>query len=127
MFRKLIAPAALACLALGATQANADTVRVDGFAGGYETLTISLFAPNAAKSEFGEAGGLATTLVGVGSFTAYCADLYQNISLNTTYTGFTPVAGSAHTFANANANNDLGKLFSEGVVLNSATSQAAFN
>jgi LysM repeat protein len=122
---KLIAPIALAVAALASTQANAETVQVGGFVNGSETVNFSLTGPP-ALAEMGAAGGFAVTTPSLGSFTAFCVDLYQDIALNTTYTDFTVVPGTAHAFANTSANTDIGKLYSEGNALNSAAAQAAF-
>lgn len=126
MSRFSIKTIALACLALGAMEAGAATVDFTGFAHGSENAHYAALAPNQATSGDASAGGFATRLNGGPTFTSYCVDLYQEISFNAAYTDYTLVTGAAHTFANSNANLDIGKLYSEGHLLGNAIDEAAF-
>jgi hypothetical protein len=127
MSHPLIKSVALACIAVASVSAQADNVSFAGFANGKETVNIVLSAPDAPTSiSNGNAGGFTTSLNGGASFTTFCVDLYQNLGFNNNYSGYSLVDGSAYSFANANANTDLGKLFSEHNVLNSDVKEAAF-
>lgn len=128
MSRSLLKPIALACLALGAVQAHADSVDFLGFANGSETVNYTLTAPNVAKSSSTNAGGFSTVLNGGPTFTSYCVDLYETISFgDPAYTNYSLVDGSAHFIApHAAADADIGKLFSAGHLVNNAKTQAAF-
>ncbi len=128
MSRSFIKPLALACLALGAAQAQADTVDFLGFANGSKTVNYTLTAPNVAKSSSTSAGGFTTVLNGGPSFTTYCVDLYETISFaDPAYTNYNQVDGSVHfTGLHAAADADIGKLYSAGHVVNDAKTQAAF-
>ena len=126
MIRFLTTPLALACTLFCAAQAHADTVTFGGFANGYETVDIVLGSPNAPKTMSTQAGGFSTTLNGGPSFTTYCIDLYEFIAFGTPLTDYTLVAGAAHAFGNANAAVDIGKLYAENNLVDSATKQAAF-
>jgi PEP-CTERM motif len=126
MTRSLIAPIALACTLLCAAQARADNVSFSGFANGSKSVNITLSSPNAGKTLTADAGGFTASLNGGPSFTSYCIDLYEYIGFGSTYTDYTLVAGASHAFANANAATDIGKLFAEKNVIDSATKQAAF-
>jgi hypothetical protein len=53
-------------------------------------------------------------------------DLYQSISFGSTYTSYSAVSGASHAFTNSNASTDLGRLFSENIVTDTALKQAAF-
>jgi hypothetical protein len=57
---------------------------------------------------------------------SYCIDLYEHIAFGPTYTDYTLVSGASHAFANANAAFDIGKLYAEKNVVNTAKTQAAF-
>ena len=128
MSRSFLKPIALACLALGAVQARADSVDFLGFANGSKSVNYTLTAPNVAKSSSANAGGFATVLNGGPTFTSYCVDLYETISFSDpAYTNYSLVDGSAHFIApHAAADADIGKLFSAGHVVNNATTSAAF-
>ena len=127
MNHSLIAPIALACTLLCASQANAADVKFSSFANGSETVNVALSTPNTASNISVPAGGFLTSLNGGASFTTYCIDLYEFINFGTTFTDYSVVAGASHVFANnANANTDIGKLYAEGNAVNSATTQAAF-
>jgi len=127
MHRLVARPALLACLALVAAQAQADTLDFLGFANGSRTVDFAVSAPNAAASGFVSSGGLLSSLNGGPSFTAYCVDLYQSISFSApAYTDYNLAAPFAHTFANANAYEDIGRLYSAGHAVDSATTQSAF-
>jgi PEP-CTERM motif len=117
---KLIAPFTLAIAALAASQAHADNLTVGGFADGFQDVNFSV----PAATGFGEAGGFAVSTAALGSFTAYCVELNQEISLNTTYTDFTVAASP--TFSNTNALTDIGRLYSENLTLTGSVAQAAF-
>jgi len=122
MSRLLIKPLVLSCAALCAAHASADTVQITGFSNG-STIT-HLIAPVNANAN---AGGFATILNGGPTFTSYCVDLIDHVGVpSPVYTDYTLVAGSSHAFANANANVDIGRLYSAGHVVNDATTQAAF-
>lgn len=128
MSRSFLKPIALACLALGAVQAHADSVDFLGFANGSKTVNYTLTAPNVAKSSSTNAGGFSTVLNGGPTFTSYCVDLYETISFgDPAYTNYSLVDGSAHFIApHAAADADIGKLFSAGHLVNNAKTQAAF-
>jgi len=127
MHRYAVRPVMVACLMLGATQARADTLDFLGFANGSRSVNFSVSAPNVAASGFVSAGGFSVSLNSGPSFTAYCVDVYQSISFAApAYTDYSVVAGPLHAFANANAATDIGRLFSAGHVVNSATTQSAF-
>lgn len=126
MTRSLIAPIALACSALFATQAHADNVSFSGFANGSRSVDIVLTSPNIARSLNTDAGGFLASLNGGPSFTTYCIDLYEYIGFGTNYSDYTLVPGTAHAFANSHAAADIGKLYAENNAVNSATAQAAF-
>ena len=127
MSRSLIAPFALALSVLAAPPlAQAADLSIGNFAAGSQNITFTTSAPNTALTETGESGGLAASTAAMGSFTAFCVDLFQDINLNQTYTDYTAVPVASHAFANANAVSDIGKLFSEGHALTSAQDQAAF-
>ena len=126
MSRFLIAPIAIVCALLTTTGARADTVLASGFANGSKSVGVLLTSPNATLLSSVNAGGFATSLNGGPSFTAYCIDLYQTIAFGTSTTGYTPMAAAAHSFANAGAAADIGKLYAENNAVDSATRQAAF-
>ena len=126
MSRLLIKPIALACFAFGSLHAHADSVSFSSYANGATNTNFSTSAPNTPVSGLTGAGGFATSLNGGPTFTSYCVDLYEHIGFGSTYTNYTPVSGTAHAFANASANTDIGRLFSAGHVLANGTDQAAF-
>ena len=126
MSRSLIAPIALACTLLCATQARADSVSFAGFATGSESVNVQLSIPNVANSLWTSAGGFTASLNGGPSFVSYCIDLYEHIAFGPTYTDYTLVSGASHAFANANAAFDIGKLYAEKNVVNTAKTQTAF-
>lgn len=116
-----------ACLALGAAQAQATVVDFQGFANGSRTVNFSLSAPNVTTSGFTEAGGFNTLVNNTKLVTSYCIDLYEFLSFSDpAYTNYNWVDGSVHVFKNTRAGTDIGKLFSAGHVVNTATTQAAF-
>jgi hypothetical protein len=121
---------AVAAATLGwcALPASASSVDFLGFTNGSKTVTISLSAPNATKTETVSAGGFLTKLNGGPSFETFCVDLYQTINFaDPAYSNYNLVLGSAHLFtANPRANLDLGRLYAEGHVLNNAVAEAAF-
>jgi hypothetical protein len=127
MHRLVARPLVLACLALGTAQAQADTLDFLGFANGSRTVSFAVSAPNVPASGFVSSGGFLSSLNGGPSFTAYCVDLYQSISFSDpAYTDYYLAAPLGHTFANANAYEDIGRLYSAGHVVNNATTQSAF-
>jgi len=126
MSRRSVQSLAIAALTLAAASAHADSLTFTNFANGSETVNIALSAPNVPTAEYGAAGGFTASLNGGPSFTTYCVDLYQYIWFGTAFGDYSIVNASAHTFANSNAANDLGRLFSENNVVNNAVSQAAF-
>ena len=126
MSRSLIAPIALACTLLCATQARADNVSFAGFANGYQTVTVALSSPNLPLTQTVQAGGFMTSLNGGPSFATFCIDLYQHLDFSSTFNDYHVVAGASHSFANANANTDISRLYAEGNALTSATAEAAF-
>ena len=126
MNRSLITPIALACALLGAASAHAtDTVSFGDFANGFEQVDVSVVAPNVPLTESVQAGGFLASVNGGPSVVTYCINLYDGVQLDTTYTNFVLTDTSGHSFANPNAGSDLGKLFAEGNVINTAASQAA--
>lgn len=125
MTRSIFTSVAFACATLCAAQADAANVSFSGFANGYESVDITLSAPNAPKTIMADAGGFKGSLNGGTSFTSYCVDIYQSIGFNTTYTDYSVMAGSAASFANSHAATDIGRLFSEGHVVNNAETSAA--
>ena len=122
----LIAPLALACTLVCATQARADSVSFAGFANGSKSVNVTLASPNVGKTLTTDAGGFSVSLNGGPSFTSYCIDLYEYIGFGTPYNDYTLVAGAAHAFSNTHAAADIGKLFAENNAIGSATAQAAF-
>jgi len=123
----IVRPVMLACVMLGATQAQADTLDFLGFANGSRWVNFSVSAPNVAASGSVSSGGFAVSLNSGPSFTAYCVDLYQSISFSApAYNNYSVVAGPLHAFANADAATDIGRLFSAGHVVNNAKTQSAF-
>lgn len=116
-----------ACLVLGAVQAHATVVDFQGFANGSRTVNFALSAPNVTTSGFTEAGGFKTLVDNSRLVTSYCIDLYEFLSFSDpAYTNYSLVDGSLHAFKNTRADADIGKLFSAGHLVNSATTQAAF-
>lgn len=114
-------------LVLGASHAHATAVDFLGFANGSRTVNFALSAPNVTTSGFTEAGGFNTLVDNSRLVTSYCVDLYEFLSFSDpAYTNYSLVDGSLHAFKNARADADIGKLFSAGHVVNSATTQAAF-
>jgi hypothetical protein len=120
----------LAALMVVSAQASADTewstLTATGYAAGSTTTSYSIGAPLAPVAGTTGAGGLTTVSSLGNSFTTYCVDLYQSISFGTTYTNYTAVDSTAHGFANSQASTDLGRLFSENIVADTALKQAAF-
>ena len=105
--------------------AHADDVTFTGFAHGSESVSFSLFAPNAAASGSVSAGGFATILNGGPSFVSYCVDLYQNISFGTLYPEYT-APGTSHVFINDRAYGDLGRLYANAGTVDTSVKEAAF-
>ena len=115
------------CLVLGAAQAQATLVDFQGFANGSRTVNFALSSPNVITSGFTEAGGFTTLVDNSRLVTSYCVDLYEFLSFSDpAYTNYNLVDGSMHAFKNTRADNDIGKLFSAGHLVNTATTQAAF-
>jgi hypothetical protein len=115
-----------ACLVLGAAQAHATLVQFQGFANGSQTVNFALSSPNVTTSGFTQAGGFTTLVDNTRTVTSYCVDLYEYLSFGTAYTNYNLVDGSLHAFRNTRADADIGKLFSAGHLVNTATTQAAF-
>ena len=111
--------------ALAGTAARADDVTFTGFAHGSQTVHFSLVAPNAVASGDVNAGGFATILNGSPSFVSYCVDLYQHIAFGTLYPEYT-APGTSHVFANNRAYADLGRLYANAGVVDTALEEAAF-
>jgi hypothetical protein len=130
MSRFVLNSLALAALMVVSAQASADTewstLKATGYTAGSTTTSYSIGAPLSPVNGTTGAGGLTTVSSLGNSFTAYCVDLYQSIGFGTTYTNYTAVDGVAHSFANGNASTDLGRLFSENIVADTALKQAAF-
>ena len=124
MRRLPLASITLAC-ALGTAAARADNVTFTGFAHGSETVAFSLIAPNVTASGTVNAGGFATILNGSPSFVTYCVDLYQHIAFGTLYPEYT-APGTSHVFANNRAYADLGRLYANAGVVDTALEEAAF-
>jgi len=122
MPKSLIKPLLLTCLAVCGAHAKADTVTFNGFVNGSMGTNITVGAYNLSAPM----GGFSTSLNGGPSFTTYCVDVYQFLTFGPTYTDYTQVAGNVYAFANPNANQDLGRLFSENQTVNSPLTQAAF-
>lgn len=115
------------CLILGATQAQATLVDFQGFSNGSRSVNFSLSAPNVTTSGYTEAGGFTTLVDNTKIVTSYCIDLYEFLSFSDpAYTNYTLVDGSLNAFKNTRADTDIGKLFSAGHLVNTATTQAAF-
>jgi hypothetical protein len=112
---------------LFASQAQADTVSFTGWANGYDVARFQLQGSNANSLDENVlvgAGGF-NTLFGGSSFTSYCVDLYQEISLPSTYSDYSDV--STHVFHNTNAATDIGRLFTAfGSGLATSVDQAGF-
>jgi len=115
-----------ACLVLGVAQAHATLVEFQGFANGSRTVNFALSSPNVATSGFTQAGGFTALVDNTKTVTTYCVDLYEYLSFGTAYTNYNLVDGSLHAFRNTRADADIGKLFSAGHLVNTATTQAAF-
>ena len=116
-----------ACLVLGAAQAHATLVDFQGFANGSRSVNFELSSPNVSTSGYTEAGGFTTLVDNTRTVTSYCIDLYEFLRFSDpAYTNYTLADGSLHAFKNTRADNDIGKLFSAGHVVNTATTQAAF-
>ena len=109
----------------GASQALAANVTFSGFAHGSESVNFSLSAPNLLLSGSGSAGGMLASLNGGAAFETYCVDLYQHISFGTPYADYT-LPNTTHTFANAQAYTDLGRLYATAGVINDSVREAAF-
>jgi hypothetical protein len=121
-----LAAVAAALLAFG-TSARADTVDFTGYSNGSVAVNYALSAPNTVKTGSANAGGFATILNSGPSFATWCVDLYQTISFpDPMYTDYTVKSASLHTFANAHAAADLGHLFADHHLINSAITSAAF-
>jgi hypothetical protein len=116
---------ALACTLAFAGQAGAHDVTFTGFAHGSETVHFSVSAPNVVASGDVYAGGFATVYDGSPSFVTYCVDLYQHIAFNTLYPEYT-APGTTHVFTDSRAYTDLGRLYAEAGVVNTAVEEAAF-
>ena len=125
MSRFLIKSLALACLTIGALQANAATVTHLGSFNGGAAATFAVTAPNVAASGSTTAGGFKSSLDGgATSFETYCVDLYQFVGTSSDYT---LVSGASHFVApHANANADIGRLYAYHGLVVDATSEAAF-
>jgi PEP-CTERM motif len=126
MTRSMMAPIALATTLLFAAHAHADELKFAGFANGSQSVNVALSGPNAAANLTTEAGGFTASFNTGASFTTYCIDLYQYIGFGTSYGDYSLKDVSAHAFSNANAAADIGKLYGENNLVNSATTQAAF-
>jgi len=119
---------AIAIGLLLASQARADTASFGTWTDGYGVAEFQLHnAPAPAdQNRLVGAGGI-NTVFGGASFTSYCVDLYQELSLNTQYSNYYEVSGAAHKFVNSSAATDIGRLFTAfGSNLNGAVDQAAF-
>ena len=108
-----------------ASHADAADVSFSGFAHGSESVNFSLTAPNVAVSGAASAGGFLTSLNGGTSFETYCVDLYQHISFGDTYSDYT-LPNTSHTFINANAYADLGRLYATAGTVADSVHEAAF-
>jgi len=130
MSRFALKSVALAALMVISAQASADTewstMTATGYAAGSTTTSYALGAPLAPVHGTTGAGGLTIVSALGNSFTAYCVDLYQSIGFGNAYTNYTAVDSAAHGFANSQASTDLGRLFSENIVADTALKQAAF-
>ena len=116
---------ALACALAAGTQAQAETVVFTGFAHGSQTVNYSLSGPNVVKTGSTSAGGINTTLNGSPSFVTYCIDLYQTIAFNTAYPEYLPPADD-FVFVNADAYDDLSRLYAGAGTVDTSVEEAAF-
>jgi hypothetical protein len=120
---------AIAIGLLVAAQAHADTASFGTWTNGYGVAEFQLPYASSAPTDQNKlvgAGGI-NTVFGGASFTSYCVDLYQELSLNTQYSNYHEVSGAAHSFVNSSAATDIGRLFTAfGTNLNSAVDQAGF-
>ncbi len=124
----LIKPIALACLAFAAAHAKADSLDFTGFANGYQTVHFAVQSSQGNTAGYTAAGGFSASLNGGASFTTYCIDLYEYIRFSdAAYTNYQLVDGSMHAFANAQADSDIGKLFTYAAsAVTTAIGQSAF-
>ena len=127
MSNSFIKTSLLACLTAGSISAHAENVKFSGYANGSESVNLVLSSPNVGDHNTVDAGGFLASLNGGPSFATFCVDLYQTIGFGGAgFDNYSVVAGSAYSFANSHAATDLGKLFSEGHLVNNAITEAAF-
>lgn len=91
-----IAAAVALVVTAGAVSAQSTTVKFNGWAEGNSGISATynfLRDPrtNAASSGAGTGGGFNITVNGTDSFAAYCTELFQYISIGSTYTNYTRV------------------------------------
>ena len=121
-----------AALLISSAPTRAATVDFIGYAHGSESVGFTLaYGGPASLDRSGStgAGGFSTILNGnLPSFTTYCVDLYQFISFaDPAYDGYVIKPGALHSFANTQANADLGRLYaSAGSSVVDAHTEAAF-
>lgn len=93
---KVVAVAA-SMVAAGAVSAQT-TVKFNGWAygGSGTSATYNFVTPvyNGIKSGSGTGGGFSVTVNGTDSFAAYCTELFQHISVGSTYTDYTRVTNA---------------------------------
>jgi hypothetical protein len=117
-----------ACALTFSLQAHADSALFPGFAHGSESVNFKLTASDLTTvlAQGGtSAGGFLMSFNGAPSFEAYCVDLFQHIAFGVTYTDYSPF-GTSHSFSNANAYNDLGRLYATAGVVDNSVKEAAF-
>lgn len=121
MRRTLWTPIAAACIALAATQAQANTLKLDSFVfTPAQTLTVS------SPAYSGPAGQLQGSLDANASFMTWCTEITQTFSLGVTYPDYFIESGI--TAWGATKADDLGKLLTvlsfSGQPVDAATSAA---
>ena len=152
MRRYLLTPAVLALAALAAPSYAAITLKLDGFKVGstvgtgaadsasnaalsrtmqWQVLGLNGFPQVAGGAQVkdiaGQFGGTIDlgTGSGVQSFSAYCVELTQTFNpFPTTSLVYTSESGS--TYFSSDVNSNLGKLYSQGIVFDTAEKTAAF-
>lgn len=122
MRRSILSFAAASCLALSASLAHADNVRIDSFT--YPTaVSVSVATPVYS----GQAGQFSGLLNGA-SFVTFCTDLDQQLVFGTTYTDYSVVEGTTAGGFGARS-GALDRLFSyfaaQGYPSNPSTSAVA--
>lgn len=89
MRRSILSLAAASCLALGASLAHADSVRIDGF------LFPTAVAVSVATPVYNGVAGEFTGLLNGNSFVTFCTEIEQSLVFGTTYNDYSVVAGAS--------------------------------